>query len=268
MLIHGGIGLNNQVLSDCYLLNFQPLKWTDISIEKYNPKPKVFGHACCLVIPTIFLNHPTFSIYKFPEIEKIKPHYVNKIKEKGLYIFGGKTQEEGGLSNELWILLFGQKPLSWLKINTNGKSPTPRYFHSMDYYEKGNYIIIHGGRNDNVSETSALNDTFVLDLENFDWVSVHLYSNVPNFKVISRYGHKSTIFSNKLLIFGGINNNNYIGSSLFIVNLDFYYSTDKKTIEQMKIEKMKNRKSSKKLKLELGKLKLGVVVPINLPPIK
>ena len=268
MLIHGGVGINNDVLSDCYLLNFQPLKWMDISIERYGPKPKVFGHACCLVIPTIFLNHPNFSIYKFPEIEKSKSTSINKVKEKGLYIFGGKTQEDGGLSNDLWILLFGQKPLMWVKIATNGKSPVARYFHSMDYFEQGNYIIIHGGRNDNVSASSALNDTFVLDLENFDWVSVHLYSNIPNFKVISRYGHKSAIFSNKLLIFGGINNNNYIGSSLFIVNLDFYYSTDKKTIQQMKIEKMKNNKSSKRLKIELGKLKLGVVVPINLPPIK
>ena len=271
MLIHGGVGISNEILSDCYLLNLQTLKWIDPPIEQYSPKPKLYGHTCCLVIPYQLLNHKNFNIYKFPEIEI---NSDNKIKQKGLYIFGGKTKEYGGLTNDLWILIMGKNPFSWMKVNTLGKPPSPRYFHSMDYYEKGNYLIIHGGRNDDLSATSALNDTFVLDLENFGWVNVELYNNSNSFKVISRYGHKSTIFSNKLIIFGGMNNNNFIGSSLFIVNLDFYYSVNKKTIEQMNIESIKNNekiahgKKMKKIKIELGKLKLGVVVPFNLPPIK
>ena len=71
-----------------------------------------------------------------------------------------------------------------------------------------------------------------------------------------------------------MNNNNYIGSSLFIVNLDFYYSVNMKTAEQLKLEQIKgddklaHGKKMKKLQLELGKLKLGVVAPISLPPIK
>ena len=269
MLIHGGIGSSNEILSDCHLLNLQTLKWIEPFIEKNTPKPKVYGHSCCLVIPNKILNHKNFNIYKFPEIE------LNiKIKQKGLYIFGGKTKEDGGLTNDLWILIMGQKPFSWMKANTLGKPPSPRYFHSMDYYNKSNYLIIHGGRNDELSATSALDDTFILDLENLEWLKVELYSNSDNFKVISRYGHKSTIFSNKLIIFGGMNNNNFIGSSLFIVNLDFYYSINQKTIEQMNIENIKKNdklshgKKMKKIKIELGKLKLGVVYPINLPPIK
>ena len=242
MLIHGGVGISNEILSDCYLLNLQTLKWIDPPIEQYSPKPKLYGHTCCLVIPYQLLNHKNFNIYKFPEIEI---NSDNKIKQKGLYIFGGKTKEYGGLTNDLWILIMGKNPFSWMKVNTLGKPPSPRYFHSMDYYEKGNYLIIHGGRNDDLSATSALNDTFVLDLENLGWVNVELYNNSNSFKVISRYGHKSTIFSNKLIIFGGMNNNNFIGSSLFIVNLDFYYSVNKKTIEQMNIESIKNNEKNK-----------------------
>ena len=271
MLIHGGVGISNEILSDCFLLNLQTLKWVEPQIEQYSPKPKLYGHASCLVIPFQLLNHKTFNIYKFPEIEI---NTNNKIKQKGLYIFGGKTKEYGGLTNDLWILIMGKNPFSWMKVNTLGKPPSPRYFHTMDYYEKGNYLIVHGGRNDDLSATSALNDTFVLDLENLGWVKIELYNNSNNFKVISRYGHKSTIFSNKLIIFGGMNNNNFIGSSLFIINLDFYYSVDKKTIEQMNIENLKkddkitHGKKMNKIKIELGKLKLGVVNPFNLPPIK
>jgi hypothetical protein len=273
MLIHGGVDVNNEILSDCHFLNLETLKWVEPHIEQYTQKPKVYGHSYSLVIPFKLLNHKSFSIYKFPEFANSSIN-INKIKIKGLYIFGGKTEENGGLSNDLWILMMGQKPLTWMKPNITGKPPSPRYFHTMDYYEKANYLIVHGGRNDELSDTSALDDTFVLDLDNLEWVKVELYSNTIDFKVISRYGHKSTIFSNKLIIFGGMNNNNYIGSSLFIVNLDFYYSLNKKTIEQMNIERIKNDdklgkdKKLKKMKIELGRLKLGVVLPINLPPIK
>ena len=271
MLIHGGVNSFNEILSDCHLLNLQNLKWTEAFIEQYNQKPKIYGHTCCLVLPYKLLNHKNFNIYKFPDIDPGN-NSIEKIKKKGIYIFGGKTKEE--TSNELWILEIGKKPFSWIKPHTGGTPPSPRYFHSMDFYEKANYLIVHGGRNDDLSASSALNDTFILDLESMEWSEVKLYSNIKDFKVISRYGHKSTIFSNKLIIFGGMNNNNYIGSSLFIVNLDFYYSIDIKTIEQTNIEKIKkdeklaHGKKLKKLQLELGKLKLGVVAPISLPPIK
>ena len=93
----------------------------------------------------------------------------------------------------------------------------------MNFYEKSRYIIIHGGRNDDLSSSCALNDTFILELINFNWIKVNLYSILKNFNVLSRFGHNSSIFANKLIIFGGMNNNNYIGSSLFIVNLDFNF---------------------------------------------
>ena len=62
----------------------------------------------------------------------------NRLKEKGIYIFGGKSKEEGGLSNKLWILLMGQKILRWISPEVKGKPPSPRYFHTMNYFDKGN----------------------------------------------------------------------------------------------------------------------------------
>ena len=271
MLIHGGVNSSNEILSDCHLLDLQNLKWSEPFIDPNSPRPKIYGHTSCLVIPFKLLHHKNFNIYKYPDIENNNSP-LEKIKKKGIYIFGGKTKED--TTNDLWILLIGQRPFNWIKPITKGKPPSPRCFHSMDFYEKANYLIIHGGRNDALSASSALNDTFILDLENFEWARIELYSNNRDFKVISRYGHKSTIFSNKLIIFGGMNNNNYIGSSLFIVNLDFYYSVSMKTAEQLKLEQIKgydklaHGKKMKKLQLELGKLKLGVVAPISLPPIK
>ena len=35
----------------------------------------------------------------------------------------------------------------------------------MSYYERGNFLIIHGGHNDLNNDSFALNDKFIFDLE-------------------------------------------------------------------------------------------------------
>ena len=71
-----------------------------------------------------------------------------------------------------------------------------------------------------------------------------------------------------------MNNNNYIGSTLFIVNLDFSYSNQQKSIQEIMIKELKGqndfeaRQKLVKLKNELKKMQLGLVTKINLPSIK
>ena len=270
MLIHGGLNETNEILNDCYYLNLNQLKWGACSINRTTPSPKLYGHTSCLVLPKEYYQSHKLNIFSYPEMEIGN----NRLKEKGIYVFGGKTKEEGGLSNKLWILLMGQKILRWISPEVKGKPPSPRYFHTMNYFDKGNILIIHGGRNDIVSETSALSDTFVFDLENFEWMQVTLYSQLNNFKVLNRCGHQSVIFGNKLIILGGMNNNNYVGSALFIVNLDFSYSNNIKSAEEMLIKELESKtdleskKKLNKIKSELKKNQLGLVTNISLPEIK
>ena len=271
MLIYGGINENNEVLNNCYYLNLNQLKWGLCQINKATPGPKLYGHTSCVVLPKEYYHQShKLTIFSFPEIELGN----NRIKEKGIYIFGGKTKEEGGLSNKIYILSIGQKTLKWIYPETKGKPPSPRYFHTMNYYDKGNILIIHGGRNDAVSETSALNDTFVFDLDNFEWMKVTLYSQLSKFKVINRCGHQSVIYSNKLIILGGMNNNNYVGSSLFIVNLDFSYSNNIISNEERLIKELEtktdieSKKKLNKIKNDLRKNQLGLVTNVSLPEFK
>ena len=240
MLIHGGINEDGKVLNDTYILSLNQLKWHKVIIERNyynntNTAPKLYGHACSLVIPLIYLINPKFSIYSFPENDSMKKKTT---KEKGLYIFGGKTKEDGGLSNQLWILIMGRRPLEWIKPETKGKPPIPRYFHTMNYFERGNYLIVHGGRNDSLSDNSALNDTFLLNLENFEWIEATLFSDVDGFKVLNRCGHQSIIFYDKLIILGGMNNNTFLGSNLFIINLDFANNNNKNAKRNLKLESL------------------------------
>ena len=272
MFIHGGLNDNNEILNDCFLLTLNTYKWNICTLNKYTPAPKLYGHASSVVIPHLILFHHKFSIYSYPQLEPGK--VSNLLKERGIYIFGGKSKEEGGLTNQLWILITGKKPMEWVKPETKGKPPSPRYFHSMNYYEKGNFLIIHGGRNDSLSESSALNDTYIFDLENFEWAKIILYSQINEFKVLNRCGHKAEIYSNKLIIFGGMNNNNYLGSSLLIINLDFSYDFQAKSYEEIALKKLEGKddyeshKKMLRIQEDLRKSQLGVITNINLPPIK
>ena len=273
MLIHGGINDEGKVLDDSYLFNMHTLTWSKCAINKICQHPKLWGHACSLVIPGQILYNPKFSIYSFPEFDTVRKRII---KKKGLFIFGGKSSEDGGLSNQLCILIMGKKPLDWIKVDTKGKAPLPRYFHSMNFYERGNYVIIHGGRNDSFSSNGALNDTFLLNLENFEWLEVKLYSNISNFSVASRCGHQSIIYADKLIILGGMNNDNFLGSSLFIVNLDFSYNNSifKTKVETDLMElsehnSPKDRKKMSQIKKSLKLKELGIINnEITLPKIK
>ena len=270
IFIHGGVSENNEILSDCHLLNLNPLKWLKVSINRRSQNPKLYGHTGCVVVPKQYLINHKFNIYAYPDLEVVNC----RIKKKGLYVFGGKSKEEGGISNKLWILSIGQKLLEWNLAETKGIPPRPRYNHSMSFYERGNFLIIHGGRNDLMSDTIAFDDTFVLDLEFFEWFKVELYSQFDKFKVLSRCGHQSSIYGNKLIIFGGMNNNNYIGSTLFIVNLDFTYNNQQRSIQEIMMKELKGQDDVEakqklfKLKNELRRMQLGLVTKVNLPEIK
>ena len=271
MIIHGGLDEEDKILDDCYILNLQTVKWAPAIINLNTPIPKVYGHSSCLVMPNSAIINSTFNAYKCPDID-----YISKKEKKiqrGLYIFGGKTKEINGLTNNLWILLLGQQPLQWIKPETRGIQPSPRYYHSMNFFEKSRYIIIHGGRNDDLSSSCALDDTFILELVNLNWIKIKLYSNNSDFKVISRFGHNSSIYGNKLIIFGGMNNNNYVGSTLFIINLDFNFSPKMiNADDDLLINNTKNKKNEESSKQEknnkIGNMKKSNISKLNLPPIK
>ena len=105
-----------------------------------------------------------------------------------------------------------------------------------------------------------------------EWIEVKLYSNINNFSVANRCSHQSIIYVDKLIILGGMNNNNFLGSSLFIINLDFsYYNEFKSNIEHQLIELSQNNNAHSKIaqiKHNFKLKELGIVNNINLPKIK
>ena len=65
----------------------------------------------------------------------------------------------------------------------------------MNYYEEGNYLIVHGGRNDFSIDMFSLNDTFILELNRLEWVNVKIIFDSPKIEIYKRCGHQAIIYS-------------------------------------------------------------------------
>ena len=247
---HGGIDEYGDILNDVFFINLNNIesnkeRWTSLIISSIIPGPYVYGHSSALVLENEIIKSSKANVYYFPNDDKVYNKNIpkNRIKIKGIYIFGGKKKLEGtsGISNDLYVLVLGKKPCHWLKLeNVKGKKPPGRYCHSMNYYEPGNFLIIHGGRNDSQSESFALDDTYIFDLDLFQWNKIDLISNSLDFKVMARCAHDSVIYSDKLIIFGGMNNQSYLGASLFIICLNDEFSINNSNINNKSNNKKNN----------------------------
>ena len=216
MFIHGGISDKGEYLNDSYILNLNPIRWSSLIFSKYTIHPKLAYHSCALVVSSDIRESIKFNIYHFPDNVNLK-RIQNKIQIKGVYIFGGKNKEDNQPSNKLFVLIIGKKPLEWIQLETKGQPPSPRYMSSMNYFEEGNYLIIHGGRND-YSINMVMKDTFVIEMSKLEWLRVDFGKNFSIVK--NRCSHQSVISGKTLFIFGGMDDKNYVGSALFVVNLD------------------------------------------------
>ena len=248
MFIHGGMTEENKFLDDMYILNYKPLKWYDVDINNSEIKiPPLSFHSCCLVMPEVIVYNPKFNIYSMPELGE-RGKYSN-IKERGIYIFGGKISNEGPINSNLYVIKVGIKPLEIVMLKTNGIAPCPRYDSSLNYYEKGNMLVVHGGRSNKEESENGLNDTFIFDLYNHTWTQVE-YFNI-NYKIPERYFHQSIIFGDNLYIFGGMKGNNYIGSELEVIDLN----SNSKCIKEKYILENQKKKSTIEKKIINNKLK-------------
>lgn len=108
------------------------------------------------------------------------------------------------------------------KVEPIGKAPIARYDHASCLTR--NYLVIHGGRNDDIYhyiQNTALNDIHLYDIQLNTWLLVSILGKVPT----SRFGHTMcpTESSHKdyngmeLLIFGGASLDQFCDTTLYII---------------------------------------------------
>ena len=67
MIIHGGLNEDNITLSDTFILNLSPLKWSPVAISELTPPPALSSHGSAVVLPADIRYNVRTNIYKFPE---------------------------------------------------------------------------------------------------------------------------------------------------------------------------------------------------------
>lgn len=91
----------------------------------------------------------------------------------------------------------------------------PRFGHQACSVSKGKYLVIVGGRNNSIYKklnNIALNDICLFNTFSFEWETLALFGSIP----ASRWNHALVqIEDNKLLLFGGVNFNQYMNSQVY-----------------------------------------------------
>ena len=117
-----------------------------------------------------------------PELSKYSKRY-RVLQYEGIYSFGGISDEPS--SSKLWtnndvrFMKVGQGCKEWIVLDIAGAPPEPRYFHSMDYFESNNMIVIFGGRIESINykENFSLNDVWLMDLKSLEWINLACKGN-------------------------------------------------------------------------------------------
>jgi N-acetylneuraminic acid mutarotase len=87
----------------------------------------------------------------------------------------------------------------------------------MAFLEFNNSIVVYGGRNDNKSKSSVLNDVFFLQVDTLTWINVD-FKNKKN--PSSRFSHACAIEGSKMIIFGGVGSKFGMEQSIEVIHFD------------------------------------------------
>ena len=268
----------NYILGDFMVLDLINFKWSRINnivFKKKNSKkllrfqslPRVY-HSSCLVLSSehiekgmkinMFKNDidENDNIYLKSQIET-KTKF--DIKYEGIYIFGGLdgTFKE---TNNLYILHCFRNPLVLFEPKIKGAPPSPRQMATMNVNTILNYIIIYGGKN--ISQ--VFGDIFVLDIMNFQWISVKLFGTDIKTKVS---GHCAGIINNKLYVFGGSNEENkYTSAKLLCIELDLIRNKKLTRIYQYAKTVLAENPKDKTAKNVMDLLRDGADLPPDIYP--
>ena len=211
IFLYGGETPSKKVLNDCWIYDIISKKWSLLEYIGRYPPP-LCCHSSCLVLEQNQLMNESLNVYYKPPSEK---KTFRLLKSDGIFFFGGYNENRIP-TNLFFKMVIGIKPVNFEIPETKGKPPIPRIEATMNFNSENNLIVIYGGRNDNKNE--VYNDIVLLDMENMCWIQTKFWGDSP----LKRSEHNAVVISNKLIVFGGVNNFNFINFDFTIFNLDFF----------------------------------------------
>lgn len=247
LLIHGGYNEEEEMTNSLIYFNCLDLKWSILLSS--TKTPPLIDHAIAGAFSPIS-----------KVVDPLTPcEYVPRSKpsvNEGVYIFGGRDCK-GRESNLLWKLKIFANPIQTEAVQTKGRAPTPRSGHSLQYLSIARLLVVFGGFSEhekNSKRGGFLNDLFVLSISKLSWLEVRMgkYSPEPRASFCSfTNGILEANQGPRILIFGGINNSNFLPSSLDYFEIEELGANKQKAADRDPL----NEQISKKLNEYLKKKK-------------
>ncbi len=211
LFIYGGVNQSQEFLNDCWVYNAKKKEWVILEITGRYP-PQLAYSCCALALEEDKLYDASLNIFKVPSSTR---KTLPLLKEEGIFFFGGMNDNKIP-TNLFFMLEIGKRPMEFRIPKTNGKPPEPRISASMNYYSPLSYLIIHGGRNENMKE-AYFNDFEIMDLESMTWFHTTFFEDkIPP----RRAEHSTLLINNRLLILGGCDEKELNNFDSMLVMLD------------------------------------------------
>ena len=158
-------------------------------------------------VPGIALLDYDNARWEYPTTRGVPPppragHCAVADKDSHLFMFGGRTLQDDGvsteLSNDMWCLTYAgaTETWAWQLVSTSGTRPTPRWGASMCVTDNGTRLYVYGGHDD----TQSLGDVFWLDVHRGVWTNMGPGMGTPP---KTRHGHTASILGSYMIINGG-----------------------------------------------------------------
>jgi hypothetical protein len=158
MVVNGGVMSDDSISDETFAFDTGVFKWHRV-VTYWDTQ--IACHTMCPVYNDLD-GQTLYNGAKKTLVRRRKPD--SKIRIEGIYIFGGKDrygQPMGGLR----ILETQNKPWGVIQPKTKGLYPRSRFGHCCHFWALQNYLVIYGGRNDEIYElsgTCVINDVNIL----------------------------------------------------------------------------------------------------------
>jgi len=207
IFIHGGLSLQNGVLSDFWCFQTNSRTWFRPPINGDFPPP----------LAGTILNYYNNYIFKINDFFCISTgHTLTKISNEELYMIGGYSPSYG-FSDQIFV--FNSKRIVFKKIIPQGLAFVGLYGHTSTYHFSTDTIYVYGGIFYSTEGASVSSNLYALKVSTSTWFQLPLDIDLnPIFSwPISRYFHSAISTENYLLVIGGRDGkkNGHILSNLF-----------------------------------------------------
>ena len=139
----------------------------------------------------------------------------------------GLTSTERRVNDRLFVLPIGTTNLRWKEVETTGQTPKGRYHHSMHFYDKGNMLIVYGGKKfaldgpNAEDKTEFVDQVCVLRADTLEWFEIKYMrdsSAMDRFPLLSNFS--SAMIDDQIVVFGGMKDVYTQSKDMYCFHLD------------------------------------------------